>query len=207
MKTVSQPSIKLNVKPSVKLFLASSSPRRKELLAQLGLAFEVINAPIEEVALPKEMPESYVLRMAIEKALSGFNKVAGKAIWVVGSDTAVVLDGRVFGKPRNAADAYNMLSKLSGSHHEVLSAVAVVYDGEVFSDLNRTQVQFKALSEQEIKDYIQTEEPFGKAGSYAIQGLGAKLIASITGSYSAVMGLPLYELNQLLNASGFDPDI
>ena len=196
MKTLSQ--------PSVKLFLASSSPRRKELLQQLGLTFEVVNAPIEEVALPKESPGSFVLRMAIEKALSGFNKVAGKAIWVVGSDTAVILNGRVFGKPRNAADAFQMLTKLSGTRHEVYSAVAVVFDGEVFSAMNKTTVQFQALTETEIKDYIQSEEPFGKAGSYAIQGLGAKFIQHIEGSYSAVMGLPLYELNQLLVESGYD---
>ncbi|MCF6299422.1 MAG: Maf family nucleotide pyrophosphatase [Thiomicrorhabdus sp.] len=186
-----------------KLFLASSSPRRKELLQQLGCTFEVVNAPIEEVALPNESPNSYVLRMAIEKALSGFNKVAGKAIWVVGSDTAVVLNGKVFGKPRNAADAFLMLSKLSGRAHEVLSAVAVVYDDEVFSAMSKTRVQFGVLTEEDIQAYIATEEPFGKAGSYAIQGEGAKFIEHIEGSYSGVMGLPLYELNQLLIEAGY----
>ncbi|MCF6344947.1 MAG: Maf family nucleotide pyrophosphatase [Thiomicrorhabdus sp.] len=186
-----------------KLFLASSSPRRKELLQQLGCTFEVVNAPIEEVALPNESPNSYVLRMAIEKALSGFNKVAGKAIWVVGSDTAVVLNGKVFGKPKNAADAFKMLLALSGNTHQVLSAVAVVFDGEVFSALNTTHVQFKTLSRAEIEAYIATEEPFGKAGSYAIQGLAAPFIPRIEGSYSAVMGLPLFELNQLLTEAGY----
>ncbi len=188
-----------------KLFLASSSPRRKELLLQLGLTFDVVNAPIEEVALPNESPESFVLRMAIEKALSGFNKVAGKTIWVVGSDTAVVLNGKVFGKPKNVADAFNMLSSLSGKTHEVLSAVAVVYDGEVFSELNKTKVQFAVLTKEKIEAYIATEEPFGKAGSYAIQGVGAAFIQEIQGSYSAVMGLPLFELNQLLTQSRFNP--
>ena len=185
------------------LFLASESPRRHELLQQLGLQFEVVNAPVEEVALPNEPPESYVLRIAIEKALSGFNKVAGKEIWVVGGDTAVMLNGRVFGKPKNEVDAFRMLSTLSGQTHDVLSAVAIVFDGEVFSALNKTSVSFKTLSESEIMDYISTNEPFGKAGSYAIQGLGAKFIKRIDGSYSAVMGMPLFELNQLLEASGY----
>jgi len=153
--------------------------------------------------LPNEPPESYVLRIAIEKALSGFNKVAGKAIWVVGGDTVVMLNGRVFGKPKNEVDAFRMLSKLSGQTHEVLSAVAIVFDGEVFSALNKTSVSFKVLSESEIMDYISTDEPFGKAGSYAVQGLGAKFIKRIDGSYSAVKGMPLFELNQLLEASGY----
>ncbi len=186
-----------------KLFLASSSPRRKELLQQLGLTFEVIHAPIEEVALPNESPKSFVLRMAIEKALSGFNKVAGKKIWVVGSDTAVVLSGRVFGKPKHEGDAFRMLSKLSGTAHEVLSAVAVVYDGEVFSAMSCTRVQFGHLTEHDIQAYIETGEPFGKAGAYAIQGLGAQFISHIEGSYSGVMGLPVYELNQLLREAGY----
>ena len=192
-----------NVTEKSPIFLASESPRRKELLQQLGLQFEVVNAPVEEIALPNEPPESYVLRIAIEKALSGFNKVAGKKIWVVGGDTAVMLSGRVFGKPKNEVDAFRMLSKLSGQTHEVLSAVAIVFDGEVFSALNKTSVTFKVLSESEIMDYISTDEPFGKAGSYAIQGLGAKFIKRIDGSYSAVMGVPLFELNQLLEASGY----
>jgi septum formation protein len=192
-----------NVSEKGPIFLASESPRRIELLQQLGLQFEVVNAPVEEVALPNEPPESYVLRIAIEKALSGFNKVAGKAIWVIGGDTVVMLNGRVFGKPKNEVDAFRMLSKLSGQTHEVLSAVAIVFDGEVFSALNKTSVSFKDLSESEVMDYIKTEEPFGKAGSYAIQGLGAKFIKHIDGSYSAVMGIPLFELNQLLEASGY----
>jgi len=198
-----QSSLENTSHENVTLFLASSSPRRKELLEQLGLEFKRINAPIEEVALPNETPDSFVLRMAIEKALSGFNKVAGKRIWVIGSDTAVVLNARVFGKPKNTVDSLSMLGKLSGQTHEVLSAIAVVYDGEVFSTLNKTKVQFKSLSETEMLAYIESGEPLDKAGSYAIQGLGAKFIQSIEGSYSAVMGLPLFELNQLLVESGY----
>lgn len=185
------------------LYLASGSPRRQELLRQLELKFEVINAPVEEVALPHESPPSYVRRIAIEKALAGFNKVAGKEIWVIGGDTAVELNGKVFGKPKNEADASRMLSVLSGATHRVLSAVAVVYDGQVFSELNQTLVTFRSISPEEIQDYWQTGEPQGKAGSYAIQGLGARFIEKIEGSYSGVMGLPLYELDQLLAASGY----
>lgn len=185
------------------LYLASNSPRRKELLHQIGLAFEVVNAPVEEVALPHESPESYVLRIAIEKALAGFNKVAGKMVWVIGGDTAVMIEGKVLGKPKNEADSFRMLKRLSGKVHTVLSGVSVVYDGEVFSVLNKTDVTFKVLTDTEILDYIASTEPQGKAGSYAIQGLGATFIQEIHGSYSGVMGLPLYELDQLLIESGY----
>lgn len=188
---------------STSLYLASASPRRQELLKQLKLKFELINAPVEEVALPHESPSSYVRRIAIEKALAGFNKVAGKQIWVIGGDTAVVLGDKVFGKPKNEADACRMLTMLSGKTHTVLSAVAVVYDGQVFSELNQTHVTFRDLSHEEILAYWRSEEPQGKAGSYAIQGLGARFIEKIEGSYSGVMGLPLYELDQLLAASGY----
>ncbi|MDG6779017.1 Maf family protein [Thiomicrorhabdus sp. zzn3] len=185
------------------LYLASGSPRRQELMRQLNLNFEVIEAPVEEVALPNESPESYVRRIAIEKALAGFNKVAGKQIWVVGGDTAVVLGDKVFGKPRSEADAHAMLRRLSGATHRVLSGVAVVYDGEVFSRLNQTDVTFRALEDAEIHEYWLSGEPQGKAGSYAIQGLGARFIERIEGSYSGVMGLALYELDQLLRESAY----
>lgn len=189
------------------LYLASTSPRRQELLQQMGLEFTVVNAPVEEVALPHESPPSYVLRIAIEKALSGFNKVAGKEIWVVGGDTAVVIEGKVLGKPKNQADSMRMLRLLSGKTHQVLSAIAIVYDGEVFSALNTTEVVFKGLSEDEIKHYVMSAEPEDKAGSYAIQGLGACFVEKIIGSYSAVMGLPIFELNQLLQKSGYDCNV
>ncbi|WP_029408090.1 nucleoside triphosphate pyrophosphatase [Thiomicrorhabdus sp. Milos-T2] len=185
------------------LYLASNSPRRKALLEQLNLEFDVVNAPVEEVALPHESPESYVRRIAIEKALAGFNKVVGKVVWVIGGDTVVLVDGKVLGKPKNPVDSYRMLSRLSGKSHTVLSAIAIVFDGEVFSSLNQTQVTFKTLSDNEIKQYIATEEPQDKAGSYAIQGLAAKFITGIEGSYTGVMGLPLFELNELLTQSGY----
>ena len=185
------------------LYLASGSPRRRALLEQLSLDFKVINAPIDECILPNETAESYVFRIAIEKALAGFNKVAGKRVWVIGGDTAVMVEGNVLGKPKNDADAFQMLKRLSGKTHTVLSAVAIVADGEVFSALNQTHVGFRALSALDINTYIATQEPKGKAGAYAIQGLGARFIQTIQGSYSGVMGLPLYELDQLLTESGY----
>jgi len=185
------------------LFLASQSPRRAELLAQLGLQFETVFSPIEETALPKESPESYVLRMGVEKAIAGYNKLPGKDIWVLGSDTAVVIDGKVLGKPKNECDAKRMLNLLSGKTHQVLSSIAVIHDGAVHSELNQTQVTFSSLSEVEIDLYWQTGEPMGKAGAYAIQGKAAQFIENIQGSYSGVMGLPLFELKQVLTESRF----
>lgn len=181
-----------------KVYLASTSPRRAELLNQLGIEFSVVNAPVEEVALPNESAESFVRRMAIEKAFDGFNKVAGAKVWVIGGDTLVKVDNQVLGKPRNQVDAMRMWRKLSGQTHSVLSAVAVVYDGEVFCALNETKVTFRDVSEAEWQSYWLSGEPAGKAGAYAIQGMAARFIERIEGSYPAVMGLPLFELDQLL---------
>lgn len=185
------------------IYLASGSPRRAELLTQLGIEFELVNAPVEEVALPNESAEAFIKRMAIEKALDGFNKVAGAKVWVIAGDTMVLVDDQVLGKPKNQADAFRMWTRLSGREHRVLSAVAVVYDGEVFWALNTTKVWFRVLSDQDMQDYWLTEEPVGKAGAYAIQGQGARFIERIDGSYSAVMGLPLFELDQLLAQAQF----
>lgn len=185
------------------LYLASGSPRRLELVKQLGLVCDVVNAPIEEVALPHESPESYVIRMAVEKAISGYNKVSGNQIWVIGGDTMVLSQGKVFGKPRSQADAFRMLNQLSGSTHSVYSAVALMHDGAVFSRMNETRVTFRDLTTTEIEDYWATGEPADKAGAYGIQGIAARFIDKIEGSYSAVMGLPLFELDQLLIESDF----
>lgn len=185
------------------LYLASQSPRRADLLQQIGVKFETVNAPIEEVALPNESAHSFVQRMAIEKALSGFQKLAGQQIWVLGGDTLVKLDDQVLGKPRNEADGYKMLRLLSGKTHQVFSAIALVCDGVVHSKTSITKVTFKHLTDTEIKSYWASNEPKDKAGSYAIQGLGAKFVKSIEGSYSGVIGLPLYELEQLLIQTNF----
>lgn len=189
------------------LYLCSQSPRRAMLLEQLGIAYQMVEAPIEETALPNESPESFVVRMAVEKALSGFNKLAGRQIWVLGADTLVLKGKTVFGKPKSEYEASQMLTALSGGLHQVLSAVAIVHDGQVFSKVSTTQVWFRGLSETEIADYLATGEPMGKAGAYAIQGFGAKFIEKIEGSYSGVMGLPLFELDQCLVASNYYTDL
>lgn len=185
------------------LYLASASPRRQELLRQIGIEFQQVIAPIEEVALPNETPESFVRRMAIEKAFDGYNKLPGHHIWVLGGDTLIRYRDKVFEKPRHKQDAIRMLSMLAGKTHQVLSAIAIVHDGQVFSEVVTTHVTFKKLSLNEIEDYWQTGEPKGKAGAYAIQGLAAKFIEKIEGSYTGVVGLPLFELQELLERSNF----
>lgn len=195
--------MKSSVLKTNKLFLSSNSPRRLELIQQLGLACEVVNAPVEEVGLSGESAESYVLRMAVEKAMSGYNKLAGDDIWVIGGDTLIYFDGKVLEKPRNQADGFRMLHQLSGQIHQVFSSVAIMHDGAVFSAVNKTQVTFRSLSDKEIEGYWNSGEPIDKAGAYAIQGMGARFIQKIEGSYSAVVGLPLYELDQLLMESNF----
>jgi septum formation protein len=187
----------------VDVYLASASPRRGELLEQLGLTYETVQAPIEEVALPGESAESYVRRMAIEKALNGFQKLPGAKIWVIGGDTLIRVEGAVLEKPKHEREARNMLRRLGGRSHEVLSAVALVHDGAVFSAVNQSRVQLREISDQECRDYWLTGEPQDKAGGYAIQGQGARFVERLDGSYSGVMGLPLFELDQLLRESGF----
>ena len=188
---------------SSKLFLASSSPRRKELFEQIGIVFEIVIAPVEEVALPNESPKSFAIRMAVEKAMAGYDKLSGEDIFVVGGDTIVILEDKVFGKPKHQQDAIKMLTLLSGKTHRVISAVAIVHKGVVLFDTSETKVTFKTLTPIEIMTYWQTSEPKGKAGAYAIQGLGASFIKNIEGSYSGVMGLPLFELSALLSKVGF----
>lgn len=189
--------------PLKTLYLASASPRRAELLAQLDLEFSVINASIDEVVLPNEQALIYVERMAIEKACAGFNSVNCSNSWVVGGDTCIVSNNNILGKPKDAEGAMQMLAALSGTTHLVLSAVAIASPKGLVSAVNQTSVRFKALSQQEIASYVASKEPFGKAGAYAIQGLGAAFIEHIQGSYSGVMGLPLFELNQLLIESHY----
>ncbi|RUM92226.1 MAG: septum formation inhibitor Maf [Thiomicrospira sp.] len=186
-----------------RLYLSSSSPRRKELLDQAGIPFDLVNAPVEETGLPNESPQSFVLRMAVEKALSGFNKVPGKDVWVLGSDTIILKDGKVFGKPKHKMDAYRMLMSFSSEAHIVMTSIAIVNDGAVYSDICQTKVFFRPISDSEFEQYWATGEAEDKAGAYGIQGQAAKFIEKIEGSYSAVMGLPLYELDKLLKESNF----
>jgi len=180
------------------IVLASSSPRRLELLQQIGVNFRVVAADIVEKPLPDEKPGEFVLRMAREKALEVMQK-QGAEVPVLGADTAVILDGRILGKPVNRSDAVAMLSSLSGKTHEVFSAVAVVVDEtEIHQALNVTRVTFANLEPGWIESYCDSGDPMDKAGAYGVQGKAAEKISRIEGSFYGVMGLPLYETAQLL---------
>jgi septum formation protein len=180
--------------------LASNSPRRRELLSQIGVSHIVMAADIDESVLPGESPRTYVLRLAREKALA--IRSTGQQLPVLAADTTVVVDGRVFGKPRDRADAISMLSELAGRAHEVLTAVALARAQDVNARLSSNTVCFRRISQEECAAYWETGEPRDKAGGYAIQGLGAVFVESLSGSYSAVMGLPLFETGELLQAAG-----
>jgi len=183
------------------LCLASASPRRRELLAQIRVVHEVVPADVDERRLPGEPPRDYVLRLAREKALRVRSRLPA---WqpVLAADTAVVLGETVYGKPRDRQDASEMLAALGGRAHEVLTAVALVTSGGVTSALSASTVRLRMLTEAERAAYWDTGEPCDKAGAYAIQGLGAVFVESLSGSYSGVMGLPLFETAQLLAAAG-----
>jgi septum formation protein len=190
---------------NIVLYLASQSPRRRELLGQLGVSFSMLDVDVAEVPFPEETPVDYVQRVARDKAQAGWallERDARAHALVLASDTEVVLDGRVFGKPKDADDAVQMLQALSGRTHEVISAAWVVSANREHGDVCVSRVRFAALSEAEIAAYVATGEPFGKAGAYAIQGKGATLIAYLEGSYSGVMGLPLFETATLLREFG-----
>ena len=184
----------------MKIYLASKSPRRRELLEQIGVEFEVIDVEIDESWDGKELPEDYVRRVALEKARAG--KKLKDDLPVLAADTAVVLDGHILGKAETKDEAIAMLERLSGKTHEVLSAVTVISKQE-HSRFNISKVTFKDLDRQEIEDYCNSEEPIGKAGGYAIQGKAAVFIERLEGSYSGVMGLPLFETQQLLSSIQF----
>ncbi len=186
-----------------RVILASASPRRQELLTQLGVKHRVMAVDIEESCKPAESPEECVKRLALEKARKA--KAKSSDALVIGSDTMVVVNGRILGKPMNRADGLQMLESLSGRQHEVLTAVAVAGHGREISCVQHSQVQFRELSSAEIAAYWQTGEPADKAGAYAIQGLAAQFIQRLEGSYSGVMGLPLYETASLLGEFGVNP--
>lgn len=180
-----------------KIYLASASPRRKQLLSQLDVEFEQFATDIDESQKEGESAEFFVCRLAEEKAIAGV-AIAEQNLPVLGSDTIVVLEGKVLGKPLDLADAEATLSSLSGKTHQVMTAIAFANTKAVKSQLVTTDVTFKELSQQEIKDYCATKEPFDKAGSYGIQGGAGRFVTKLNGSYFAVMGLPLYETEQLL---------
>lgn len=183
-----------------RLILASASPRRQDLLVQIGVPFDVLAQDIDETPLPDEIPEIYVQRMATEKAAAALT--AAPAAVVLAADTTVVCDGLVLGKPVDEADAVAMLQRLSDRQHQVLTAVTIADGSRSRQALSRSEVTFRAISETEARAYWQTGEPRGKAGAYAIQGMGAVFVAGLQGSYSGVMGLPLFETAALLAEFG-----
>lgn len=182
------------------LILASQSPRRQAFLKQMGYDFQCLAANIDESQRLNETPYDYVTRLALAKAQYIAN-IHQQAV-VLGSDTSVIFDGQVLGKPQNQADCLSTLSLLSGQKHQVLTAIAVVSSQKSVVEVVATDVFFKALSKQEMQRYWQTGEPQDKAGSYGIQGIGGQFVKQIHGSYSAVVGLPLYETAQLLSSFG-----
>lgn len=186
------------------LYLASRSPRRSELLARLGRPFQTLDLDVAEVRAVGETPRDYVQRVAADKARAGLAHVlaADPAAVVVGSDTEVVLGERVFGKPADAGDAAAMLAALSGRTHQVMTAVVLASAGGVSVDVVVSEVTFAALEQAHIAAYVATGEPFGKAGAYAIQGEAERFITHLAGSYSGVMGLPLYQTDRLLAGAG-----
>ena len=188
--------------PPPVLILASASPRRRELLAQIAVPHAVAPAQVNEAVLPAEPAADYVRRVARAKALALWR---GQGLPVLGADTTVVLDGQIFGKPRDREHALTMLAALAGRTHEVLTAVVLAGPAGTFERLSESRVRMRPTAAAERAAYWETGEPRDKAGAYAIQGLGAVFIESLEGSYSGVMGLPLYETAQLLAAAGVPP--
>jgi septum formation protein len=184
------------------LYLASQSPRRRELLGRLGLPFAVLDIDVPERRAPGEHAADYVRRVARDKARAGLRELGDADGWVLGADTEVVLEDEVFGKPRDVADAAAMLRRLSGRTHQVLSAVVLAGRDAEHVVLSASEVTFGQLDEDTIATYVATGEPDGKAGAYAIQGNAQAFIAHLSGSYSGVMGLPLYETARLLREAG-----
>ena len=192
------------------IYLASRSPRRRELLSQIGVRYHLLlfrsrpDAPpdVDETLLPGEAPDTYVERVARAKAEAGWRLLRLRNLPfapVLSADTTVAIEGRILAKPADRKEAAEMLAALSGQRHEVLTAVALKRDDELYSALSRSEVQFKKLTGEEIAQYVATGEGDDKAGAYAIQGRAARFIVELHGSYSGVMGLPLYETAQLLD--------
>jgi septum formation protein len=190
---------------SPQIYLASRSPRRGELLGQIGVAFEMLPSDVDESVLVDESPEHYVLRLARVKALACTQRIAAQGLPahpVLAADTTVCIDGMILGKPEHDAEAADMLKCMSDRWHVVHTAIAVADGDHVESALSSTQVEMALLSDHEIAAYIASGEPRDKAGSYGIQGLAGAFIRRIEGSYSGVMGLPVYETVQLLKKFG-----
>ncbi|MFV9616819.1 MAG: Maf family protein [Gammaproteobacteria bacterium] len=191
---------------SAQIILASASPRRRELLAQIGVRVMVQSVDIDETKKPNESVMTHVQRLAMEKAQCGYDTIKNeKKLPVLGSDTIIEIDGLVLGKPGNRQQAKKMLQQLSAQKHTVHTSVAIVTEEKSLIDTSSSQVLFKTLDDQEIDLYLATGEADDKAGSYAIQGIAAQFIKNINGSFSGVMGLPLFETAQLLKQCGIWP--
>ena len=185
----------------MQLVLASASPRRAELLKTAGFTFEVRPADVDETPRPAEPAATYVLRVARDKALAAAGRVNGNDAWILAADTVVVVGGGILGKPTGPAEARRMLSMLSGVVHEVLTAVVVRHAGSETSEVVSTRVRFAALTAAEIEWYVESGEPDGKAGAYAIQGLGSRFVDRIEGSWSNVVGLPVTTVYRMLGGA------
>jgi len=199
--------------PAQKIYLASKSPRRRELLRQIGIDFELLilrdhtsrGPDVSEEVLPDERAEDYVARVTLEKARFALQTMQWRKLPprpILTADTTVVLEGRILGKPANQAEAIAMMQSLSGRTHQVLTHVAVLHDDRTYQITQRSDVAFATLSESSIRRYCATSEPYDKAGGYGIQGQAALFIQDIAGSHSGIMGLPLYETGQLLKQAG-----
>lgn len=195
------------------IYLASRSPRRRELLSQIGVRFQVLmfrdkpetDAELDEAVLEGETPRAYVERVARAKAQAGWKRLEQRDLpraAVLAADTTVAVSGRILGKPADRREAAGMLAALSGRSHEVLSAIVLRYEAQLECAVSVSEVEFKTLSQDDIRQYVATGECDDKAGAYAIQGFGAVFIARLEGSYSGVMGLPLFETAALLDSAG-----
>lgn len=180
------------------IILASASPRRKEILENTNTKFEIIKSEIDEVILENELPSQVVMRLAFEKSIDIALKHPDSL--VIGADTVVVLNNNILGKPKDSSDAFNMIKQLSGKTHQVITGISLINlnANQKISDYVVSNVKFKNLSEEDIKDYIQTNESLDKAGAYGIQGFGAMLVEEIQGDYFNIVGLPISRLSDLL---------
>jgi septum formation protein len=189
--------------PAPWIYLASASPRRRELLRQIGVSYRRLRLEVDETPLPDETPDDYVVRLALLKAQAGCAALGRRQpAPVLGADTAVVVDSVILGKPRDRDEGLAMLALLSGRAHRVLSAVALAIPARDAVKVQESQVRFRVLTPAECAAYWDSGEPLDKAGGYAIQGRAAAFVAELRGSYSGVMGLPLFETAELLRAFG-----
>jgi septum formation protein len=189
------------------LYLASQSPRRAELLRQIGIKFDIIDGEIDETPIAHESPSETVARLSLQKALKGYQQLTEIQAddWVLASDTLIEIHDKVIGKPESTQQCRQILELLSGQEHQVLSAIALVgCKGEIHQTTSYNRIKFRNIRPEEIEQYCKLDEPRDKAGAYAIQGKAAIFIEYLEGSYSSVMGLPLYETAQLLQQVGFN---